>query len=184
MAHERKFKGKSLLLFTSDYTVVDIETNGKTGRLGKIIEISAIRIRKDETTDFFSTLINSHEKLSPFIKNLTGITDNMVSQAPEIGEVLKEFKRFLGNDIILGHNVHFDVNFLYDHSYRFNGETISNDMIDTLTLARRYLTLPRNRLDDLVSYYQFDQRSLHRALNDCYLTHLVYQAMRKDYENL
>ena len=184
MAYERKFKGKSLLLFTSDYTVVDIETNGKIGRLGRIIEISAIRIRNNEPDAYFSTLINPHEKLSLFIKQLTGITDDMVSEAPEIGEVLKEFKRFLGNDIVLGHNVHFDINFLYDHSYRFIGETIPNDMIDTLRLARRYLSLPRNRLDDLVSYYNFDQRSLHRALNDCYLTHLVYQAMRKDYENL
>ncbi|MGT2666446.1 3'-5' exonuclease [Streptococcus rifensis] len=184
MVYQREFKGKSLLLFTSNYTVVDIETNGKIGRLGKIIEISAIRIRNNEPDAHFSTLINPHEKLSPFIKQLTGITDDMVSGAPEIREVLKEFKRFLGNDIVLGHNVHFDVNFLYDHSYRFISEPFPNDMIDTLRLARRYLSLPRNRLDDLVSYYQFDQRSLHRALNDCYLTHLVYKAMRKDYENL
>lgn len=86
MAYERKFKGKSLLLFTSDYTVVDIETNGKIGRLGKIIEISAIRIRNNEPDAYFSTLINPHEKLSSFIKQLTGITDDMVSEAPEIGK--------------------------------------------------------------------------------------------------
>lgn len=177
MTRGRSRKGQSLIARLADYTVVDIETTGMAGNRAKLIEVSAIRVRLHKPVAHFSRLINPHQRLSPFIKNLTGITDQMLSQAEELVPVLRDFVDFLGNDVIVGHNVHFDVNFLYDNLEQHCGLTLTNDMVDTLRLSRRWLDLPRHRLDDLVAYYGFDIRTQHRALNDCLLTHQVYQAL-------
>lgn len=99
---ERKFKGKSLIAFPSDYTVVDIETNGLISGVCEIIEVSALKYRNDVLHDSFSTLINPTESISPFITNLTGITDEMVETAPNINEVMRAFYEFVGNDILIG----------------------------------------------------------------------------------
>ena len=112
---ERPFKGESLIAFLPDYTVVDIETTGMAGDLAKIIEISAIRVRNHECAADFSMLVNPHQKLSYFIQNLTGITDEMLADAEDIDYVLSAFQDFLGSDVIVGHNVHFDMR-TYIHS--------------------------------------------------------------------
>ena len=112
---ERELKGKSLIEDLNNYTVVDIETTGMSWNFSKILEISALKVRNKEITEEFSELINPHEPIPYFIKNLTGITDEMVCDALELDEVLLKFKDFLREDIIVGHNVNFDVNFLYDN---------------------------------------------------------------------
>ncbi|EHI73886.1 DNA polymerase III, alpha subunit [Streptococcus criceti] len=176
---KRPHKGQSLLLGLADYTVVDIETTGMSGAAAKIIEISAIQVRQHQPVAEFSMLINPHQKLTYFIKQLTGITDAMLDRAPEIEEVLAQFKDFLGQDVIVGHNVHFDVNFLYDNFLHYRKEYLTNDFVDTLRLSRKYLDLSRNRLDDLIDYYGFAKRDKHRALNDCLLTQQVYEVLAK-----
>ena len=130
-------------------------------------------------------LINPHRPLSYFIKNLTGITDEMLELAPEIEEVLTKFKEFLGSDIILGHNVNFDVNFLYDNFKEYLGYDLTNDFVDTLRISRRVLAnLSHHTLDDLVEYYGITARDKHRALNDCDLTNQVYSEMCKKLEGV
>lgn len=173
----RDKKGKSLLLNLDNYTVLDIETTGLSSASSKIIEISAIKVRNKKESDTFSMLVNPHIPLNYFIKNLTGITDEMLENASEIEEALIKFKEFLNNDIILGHNVNFDINFLYDNYEKYLGDCLQNDYIDTLRVARKVLNLKHNRLDDLVSYYNIEARDKHRALNDCYLTNQVYIKM-------
>ena len=118
---ERKFKGQSLFAFPDDYTVIDIETNGLTTGVCEIIEVSALKFRGEILQDSFSTLIKPTERISWFITNLTGITDRMVENAPNINEVMQKFYDFIGKDILIGHNVHFDVNFLYDNLWLHNG---------------------------------------------------------------
>lgn len=159
--------------------MVDIETTGM--RQAKIIEISALRVRAGREKSSFSMLINPHERLSYFIKNLTGITDQMLAQADELAPVLLAFHAFLGEDIIIGHNVHFDVNFLYDNLLQVHGIYLTNDMVDTLRLARRFLDLKHNRLDDLTQHFAIAGRDKHRALHDCRLTHAVYQELSKNF---
>ena len=175
MAIQRLHKGKSLIAQLKDYTVVDIETTGM--RQAKIIEISALRVREEQEVASFSMLINPHERLTYFIKNLTGITDQMLAEAAELDEALWNFQDFLGDDIIIGHNVHFDVNFLYDNLLSVHGLYLTNDMVDTLRLARHLLDLKHNRLDDSTQYFAIEGRDKHRALNDCRLTHTVYQEL-------
>ncbi|MEY8462898.1 3'-5' exonuclease [Streptococcus merionis] len=175
--NQRPFKGQSLVAKLGDYTVVDIETTGMVGKQARIIEISAIRVRDNQIVADFSMLINPHQRLTPFIKNLTGINDLMLSTAPELPDVLTAFYDFLGDDVIIGHNVHFDVNALYDNLLEVHGLQLTNDMVDTLRLSRRFLDLPHHRLDDLTAYFSLTGRHKHRALNDCRLTHAVYQKL-------
>lgn len=89
--------------------------------------------------------------------------------------VLYEFKKFLGNDIIIGHNVNFDIDFIYDSMVDNLGEYLSNDYIDTLRISRKLLPeLKHHRLDNLIDYFNLTKRNEHRALNDCVLTNQVY----------
>ena len=176
----RELKGKSLIEDLNDYTVVDIETTGMNWNFCNILEISALKVRNKQIVDKFSKLINPHEPIPFFIRNLTGITDEMVCNAPELEEVLKDFKNFLNKDIIVGHNVNFDVNFLYDNFLNVLYEPLSNNFVDTLRIARRLLPeLKHHKLDNLTDYYNIKARDKHRALNDCILTNQVYIDMCK-----
>lgn len=89
--------------------------------------------------------------------------------------VLYEFKKYLGNDIIIGHNVNFDIDFIYDSMVDNLGEYLSNDYIDTLRISRKLLPeLKHHKLDNLIDYFNLTKRNEHRALNDCVLTNQVY----------
>lgn len=178
MYESRLKKGMSLIEDLDNYTVVDIETTGLNWKLSKILEISALQVRNKEVVAEFSKIINPHEPIPYFIKNLTGITDEMTRDAPELEKVLKEFKDFLKDDIIVGHNVNFDINFLYDNFVEVLGITLSNNFIDTLRISRKLLPeLKHHKLDNLIDYYRIETRDKHRALNDCVLTNKVYICM-------
>ena len=171
----RSHKGKSLIENLDNYTVLDIETTSLDSRDGEILEISALKIRNKKIVGEFSKLIKVSE-VGAFTTHLTGITDEeMRRYGEDIDTVLNDFLAFLGDDIIIGHNVNFDINFIYDNLKDKLGLYLTNDFVDTLRLSRMLLTfLPRHRLDDLISYFNLEERSEHRALNDCILTNQVY----------
>lgn len=165
---ERIYKGKSIYAFPQDYTVVDIETTGFTAKSCEIIEISAIKVRKDAPVDTFSSLINPKRKIDGFITSLTGITDDMVQNAPDINSVLQDFDLFLGNDIIIGYNVNFDVNFLYDKFIKHLNRPLTNSFVDVLRFARKGLkNIPNHKQTTVAEYFGIDVYGAHRALKDC-----------------
>lgn len=179
--NRRIYKGHSLVEDVGDYTVVDIETTSLDSFHGEILEISAIKVRNKEEVDNFSELIRTNEELGYFTTNLTGITNEMMlKEGKELEEVLQNFKTFLGNDIIVGHNVNFDINFLYDNMEEHIDTYLSNDYVDTLRIARKVLpNLRHHKLDDLITYFHLTKRNEHRALNDCVLTNQVYIRLSK-----
>ena len=165
---ERKFKGKSLFAFPFDYSVVDIETNGLISGVCEIIEVSALKFRNEVLQDSFSTLIKPTQKISRFITRLTGITDEIVENAPDITDVLQEFYGFIEKDILFGHNVHFDVNFLYVNLWLHNGLILDNSFVDTLRLARKALPQHQNHKQTTIAeYYGIETDGAHRTLRDC-----------------
>ena len=173
---ERLYKGNSLIRKLDDYTVLDIETTSLDTFSGEIVEISAIKVRDRKEIDSFSKLIKTKNEIGYFTTRLTGITNEMVEkQGKDLVEVLKNFKDFLGNDIIVGHNVNFDINFIYDNMQENLNEYLSNDFVDTLRISRKVLpNLRHHKLDDLIRYFNLTRRNEHRALNDCILTNQVY----------
>ena len=163
----RPFKGNSLLSFPSDFTVVDIESTGGSAAVAEIIEVSALRYRDDRFVAAFSSLIKPSTYIPYFITMLTGITDEMVADAPDRKGVLRDFTDFLGNDIIIGHNVNFDVNFLYDELNIHLGYDLKNDFVDVLKLSRIYLPhLENHKQVTVAAHFGIDTAGAHRALKD------------------
>ena len=178
---ERLYKGNSLIRKLDDYTVLDIETTSLDTFSGEIVEISAIKVRDRKEIDSFSKLIKTKNEIGYFTTRLTGITNEMVEkQGKELVVVLQEFRKFLDKDIIVGHNVNFDINFIYDNMEKNLNEYLSNDFVDTLRISRKVLpNLRHHKLDDLIRYFNLTRRNEHRALNDCILTNQVYMNLVK-----
>ena len=186
----RPHKGKYRPGFPLDYVVVDTETTG-LDRYSCVIEAAALRVRGGQVTAEFSTLIQPPRRelyrngewqegfVEPFITQLTGITDTMLETAPLPETALPQLLDFLGDDPILGHNVHFDVNMLYDDLTRCLGRPLPNDYFDTLRLSRRLLPqLPHHRLGDVAAALGVPYLGAHRALGDCRITQACYLALR------
>ncbi len=163
----REYKGKGLCEFPSDFTVVDIETTGLSSTGAEILEVSALRYRGDCFESSFSSLIKPSAPIPYFITSLTGITNSMVANAPARVDVLQSFASFVGNDVIIGHNVNFDVNFLYDELLGYLGYPLRNNYVDVLALSRKYLPfLPSHKQTAVAEYFELDTLGAHRALKD------------------
>lgn len=192
MTNIRKQKGKSLVGFPDEYVVVDTETTGLSPGIDSIIEFGAVRYRNHEVIDTFSTLVkpdtyysewsdNGIQYISPFISNLTHITNEMLDTAPLMEDVLPEFLSFVKDSYIVGHNVNFDVNFIYDTSMKYSYPAFTNSFIDTLRMSKMLLPhLPHHRLADLALLYDVDYSHAHRAIEDVYITEEVYKGLYKE----
>lgn len=175
----RDKKGKMLIEVPDDYTVVDIETTGLSPEGSEIIEISAIKYRARAAVNQFSTLVKPKGRISWFITNLTGITQEMASMGMEITQALSSFKGFLGDDIIVGYNVNFDINFLYDNLMAHFGVPLSNDYVDVLRFARKYLPeLPNHRQVTVAEYFGLSIEGAHRAAKDCLICNGCLEGIR------
>ena len=184
MVCERAFKGKCLTSFPRSFTCIDIETTGLSPQYDDIIEVSGIKVENGKTIATFSETINIGRPLPPFITALTGITDSELQKSNCAENVLTRFTTFVGGDILLGHNVNFDINFLYDNCLNKTGILFENDFIDTLKIGKRLLPhLKHHKLDDLAAYYDIPPRTLHRALGDCEMTVNCYFKMLDNIED-
>lgn len=178
----RQSKGQSRIDGIADYTVIDLETTGLSPDFDEIIEFSAIRVRDGQVSETFSSFSKPSFDIPPFITQLTGITMDDLCNAPEIEEVLPAYLDFIGSDVVLGHNVHFDVNFIYDFSEALLNRPFCNDMIDTMRLGRRILpNLGSHRLADVAKALHVVPDSAHRGLVDCQTTYSVYETFKASY---
>lgn len=176
----RDEKGKSLLSFPDDYVVVDIETTGLDPHFDEIIELAAIKYENNQEVSWFQSLVKPENEIDEFITELTGITNEMLTNSPSISSVLPEFRAFIGSSTIIGHNVNFDINFIYDFSKYQSLPPFTNDFVDTMRLSRRlYKDMPNHKLQSLVTYLGVADTVEHRALADCISTQLCYLTMKK-----
>ena len=175
----RKYKGNGLIVFPDSYVIIDIETTGLDPSNDAIIEVAGLKIKSNAIVDSFSSLINPGFLISDFISDLTGITNDQLSSAPNLSSVLNDFYSFLGNNILIGHNIHFDLNFLYDNMEKELGKFLSNDFIDTLRMSRRFVKqAPSHKLSALANYFQIPVDASHRALADCKTTYALYNKLK------
>lgn len=180
-ADTRRLKGRSLLTFPNEYVVFDLETTGLDPKNDSIIEIAAIKVQNNAVVDTFETLVNPGKPISHFISDLTGITNEMVTGAPTLEEVLPSFLQFAGDFVVVGHNVNFDINFIYDACLRIGCASFTNDYVDTLRLSR--LLCPEaahHRLEDLVERYGLEEREAHRAMSDVLTTNDCLMFLKQD----
>lgn len=186
MAAQRDFKGNSLLIATDNYVVVDLETTGVSPARDRIIEIGAVRVEQGTVTAEYSKLVNPGRPVGGFITGLTGISDEMVSSASPIDDVLPDFLGHLRpDDTIVAHNANFDINFLYDNCMRTLGKPFSHDFIDTLRMSRALFPQERqHRLVDLIQRFGIADEEEHRGLSDALQTVECYEHMKPMLANL
>ena len=175
-------RGKLLKDYVNHYVVFDLETTGISPESDSIIEISAVKVAGGKETETFSSLINPQPHNTNGATKVNGITDERVADEPELAFVFHEFIKFIGDDILVGHNIHsFDMKFIWRAAEEMYGQTISNDYIDTLPMARRCLPqLTHHRLVDISAYYKISTEGAHRALNDCRMNQQCFELMAKE----
>lgn len=149
---------------------LDIETTGLDPRSDTIIEIGAVRFSGARVEAEWSTLINPGRSIPSFITQLTGISNEMVRNAPPIKAVLRDLADFVGDSPVLGHNVRFDLSFLNQHKI-----LLDNDVLDTYELAAVLMpTATRYNLGALCQQLSILLPATHRALDDARATHGIY----------
>ncbi|MEY8518871.1 exonuclease domain-containing protein [Lachnospiraceae bacterium 29-84] len=174
-------KGKRLNQYIGDYVVFDLETTGVRPDLDKVIEISALKVKGHQVKDQYSTLVDPGRHIPKAATAINHITDEMVSGAPALFAAMEGFLRFIGDDILVGHNIHtFDLKFIQRDSMQLFGKEIRNSYIDTLFMARMCLPqLSHHRLSDVSEYFGIETKGAHRALQDCVMNQKCYEALGK-----
>ncbi len=167
---------------TDGYTVIDLETTGLDCRCDEIIELAAIRVRNGVVADRFQSLVQCQGVLPLNITEITGISPADLEPAPHLEDILPEFLSFLGDDLLVGHNVSFDIGFLTAACVNLKLPTFQPASVDTLKLSRKKLTLPSYKLTEVRIALELPEHNAHRALDDCQTTMEVYEALknRKD----
>lgn len=177
-----KSRGKEICRYVKDYVLFDLETTGISCNYDEVIEISAVKVRNGVIVDQFSELVNPGRPIPVAASMVNNISDAMVAKAPSFIEVLPSFISFIGDDVLVGHNIHcFDMKFIYRDCEKYFSQTLSNDYVDTLKMAK--LVFPEwkhRRLGDLAEYYSISTAGAHRALTDCRMNQQIYERLGKE----
>ena len=169
--------------FDEETIVFDIETTGLSVKNCKITEIGAVKVKNGEVTDVFNTFVNPEIPIPEEIVELTGITDEMVANAPKVRDALDAFFAFIGDreqekkKLLVAHNASFDMGFIR-YAAEECGLEFKNPYLDTVALSR-YINpdLKKHKLDTLAEYYQLGDFNHHRACDDAAMLAAIYVKM-------
>ena len=165
------------------FVVFDLETTGlnstpASGNMDAIIEIGAYKICDGVISESFSTFVNPQRKLSEEIINLTGITEEMVKDAPTYESVMPDFFKFCQGNILVGHNAaNFDYKFVDYYCSRL-GYMLERKIMDTIPLAQELLFLPNYKLNTIADHFKITFNH-HRAIDDAYVTAKIFLELIK-----
>ncbi len=159
------------------FVAIDVETTGLSPITNELIEVSAIKYDGNKRIDTFSTLIKPKVRIPYYITNITGITNDMVEEAPEVEEVMPELIDFVGDLPIVAHNANFDYKFIQNYS---NNSFTKNKVIDTVPIGRRlYPELPNHKLGTIAKHIGITEDGFHRAEFDCECCAKIYMEYLK-----
>ena len=162
--------------------ILDFETTGLSPGMGdRAIEIGAVRLVNGEITDRFQELMNPGKRISAFIEEYTGITNQMLVGVDSCEIVMNRFADFMGGDNLIAHNASFDQRFLEAELARINRK-YSGDFSCSLLLSRRiFQDAHSHKLGELVRYRNIESSGgFHRALFDSEMTAKVWMEMLED----
>lgn len=164
------------------YIAFDIETTGLNPLEDEIIEIGALKVRDGKVAERFIEFIRPLSSISPVITGLTGITDEMVSEARSRSQVVGDFLDFCEDDILIGHNVIFDYSFVKCSAAK-DGLAFEKQGIDTLKIAKKvHSDMDSKSLGSLCEHYNIENKSAHRAYHDALATAKLYQTLAHYFE--
>ena len=165
-------RGQSL---DDTFVVFDIETTGLSKENESITEIGAVKVQDGKIIDRFSTFVNPERPIPSEITKLTGITDEMVADAPVITEILPKFLEFCRDAVLVAHNANFDTGFIRLNAERKCGIEVKNTILDTLELSRALLPdLKKHKLNIICEHLGVSLEGHHRAVNDAEATAEVF----------
>ena len=167
---------ESRLLQELNFVVVDIEATGAKMPPNRIIELGAYRISGGRIVDKFVTLVNPELPIPRFVVALTGITNEMVKQAPLFADVAPRWLEFVEDSVLIAHNAPFDTNFInHEISRVYPGHRMINPHLCTVTLSRRAVPgLANYRLETVADHFAIDIAERHRAGSDALATAEVF----------
>ncbi len=162
--------------------VIDFETTGLSLHYGdRIIEVGAVVVQDNRIVDRFQSLMNPGMRISAFIEDYTGITNQMLSTAPPINEVIKKLANFLQKHPLVAHNASFDSKFLDAELERVQKKRQGEFACSMLAARRIYQDAPNHKLETLVRYKKLKTDGIyHRALADAEMTAHLWTRMIAD----
>ncbi len=159
-------KGDADTGFDGTFICFDIETTGLSAARDKITEIGAVKVENGVITDTFSTFVNPEMPIPQKITQLTGITDEMVKDAPSQSEAVSAFLEFAGDNVLVAHNAPFDTSFIAK-ACEDMGREYNYTSIDTVAISRAILTDIKNcKLDTVAKFLRLGEFNHHRATDD------------------
>ena len=164
-------RGQSL---DGSFVVFDLETTGLSAVNNRIIEIGAVKVEEGRITERFSTFVNPREPIPFDIEQLTGISDEMVIDAPPVEQVLPEFLEFCKDSVLIAHNASFDAGFIHQNCVRL-GIDAEFTVGDTVAMARMLLpSLGKYKLDTVAKALGVSLENHHRAVDDAACTAEIF----------
>lgn len=165
------------------FVCVDCETTGLDPEQDRIIEVAAVTFTLDEVLENFESLINPECPIPESSIEFHHITQAMVDDKPKIQEALPQLLKIIGEKIIIGHGIGFDIQIIANSAKRFNipCKILSNRSLDTLRMARLYGESPINSLEYLRKHFNIKFEGTHRAMGDALVNIEVFRRLAKDY---
>ncbi len=158
------------------FAFLDVETTGLDPYLGdKICEIAILKTKDGKVLDKFETLINPGRAIPLQAASVNGITDHMVKRAPFFRDVAWDVLNSLKDSVVVAHNARFDLGFLFSELSSIKLSPPENEVIDTLSIARRYYNFPSNSLGKIARYLGISTVGEHRAFGDVKITKEVFE---------
>lgn len=178
-------KGDADTGFDGTFICFDIETTGLSAARDKITEIGAVKVENGVITDTFSTFANPEMPIPQKITQLTGITDDMVKDAPSQSEAVSAFLEFAGDNVLVAHNAPFDTSFIAK-ACEDMGREYNYTSIDTVAISRAILTDIKNcKLDTVAKFLRLGDFNHHRATDDAKMLARIFinlcQRLTDDY---
>ena len=178
-------KGDADTGFDGTFICFDIETTGLSAARDKITEIGAVKVENGVITDTFSTFANPEMPIPQKITQLTGITDDMIKDAPSQSEAVGAFLEFAGDNVLVAHNAPFDTSFIAK-ACEDMGREYNYTSIDTVAISRAILTDIKNcKLDTVAKFLRLGDFNHHRATDDAEMLARIFinlsQRLTDDY---
>ena len=160
---------------------LDLETTGANPTVDRITEIGLVEVNASGQASHWSSLVNPGVSIPEFIQQLTGISNDMVREAPSFNSLAKELFERLQGALFIAHNARFDYGFLRNE-FSEAGYAFRSDVLCTVKLSRKlYPEQSRHNLDALISRHELKVSARHRALGDA---DLLWQLWQKIYAEL
>lgn len=164
---------KEINFWDANFVVVDVETTGNLPTENRIIDIAAVNVKNGDLDKEYSSLINPHQFIPPFISQMTNISNEAVFYAPEAIEVMPKFLKSFdnANSVFVAHNANFDLSFVQATLKRIGIFDFNYPVLDTLKLARRVLNdTQKKSVGNLAQFFGIKVRNRHSALGDAKAT--------------